>query len=254
MDVSTHKTDEQRLSTLNNLLREHDRRKDEFIATLAHELRNPLAPIRSAARILASPRITPAQQQQAQVIIERQVIQMSLLLDDLLDIARITHGKLQLRKSKVVLTDVVNAAVEALRPQIEGRHQHLSVFMPSTLVQLDADPVRIAQILTNLLTNASRYSDEGSGIELRGSRRGKTLVLSVRDNGIGIAPEAIAGLFEMFSQIDGMEVRSEGGLGIGLALVKGLVTLHGGSVEARSAGLGMGSEFVVRLPIDVPQV
>jgi signal transduction histidine kinase/CheY-like chemotaxis protein len=249
VDVSRHKADEQRLAALNLLLREHDRRKDEFIATLAHELRNPLAPIRSAARIMVTPRVTAAQQQQAQVIIERQVTQMSVLLDDLLDIARITHGKLQLRKTQVVLTEVVNSTVEALRPQLESKRQHLSVDMPNTAVQLDADPVRLAQILTNLLTNASRYSDDGSRIDLEARIERSTLLLLVRDYGIGIPQESIAGIFEMFSQVDGIEVRSEGGLGIGLALVKGLVELHGGSVEASSSGLGQGSQFIVRLPI-----
>jgi signal transduction histidine kinase/ActR/RegA family two-component response regulator len=250
VDVSAQKSGEQRLGTLNTLLREQDRRKDEFIATLSHELRNPLAPIRAAARVLVSPGITPVQQQQAQAIIERQVLQMSVLLDDLLDIARITHGKLQLRKESVLLTHVVNAASEAVRPQLNSKNQHLSVEMPTVAVQLGADPVRLAQILTNLLTNASRYSETGSRIDLTSSIEGNTLVLSVRDHGIGISPDALAGVFEMFSQIDAVDTRSAGGLGIGLALVKGLAELHGGNVEARSAGLGRGSEFIVRLPID----
>lgn len=249
VDVSTQKAAEQRLSKLNRLLREQDRRKDEFIATLSHELRNPLAPIRAAARVMVSSGVTPAQRQQAQVIIERQVVQMSVLLDDLLDIARITHGKLQLRKEKVLLTDIVNATVEALLPQLNAKDQHLSIEMPTVAVQLDADPVRLAQMLTNLLTNASRYSDAGSRIELTGSIDAETLVLSVRDQGIGLAPDDVTGIFEMFSQINAVEVRTEGGLGIGLALVRGLARLHGGSVEAHSAGLGRGSEFIVRLPI-----
>jgi CheY-like chemotaxis protein/two-component sensor histidine kinase len=175
---------------------------------------------------------------------------MSVLLDDLLDIARITHGKLQLRKESVLLTHVVNAASEAVRSQLNSKHQHLSVELPTVAVQLGADPVRLAQILTNLLTNASRYSETGSRIDLTSSIEGKTLVLSVRDDGIGISPDAIAGIFEMFSQINAVDARSAGGLGIGLALVKGLAELHGGSVEAHSAGLGRGSEFIVRLPID----
>jgi len=249
VDVSAQKSNEQRLSKLNRLLREQDRRKDEFIATLSHELRNPLAPIRAAARVMVAAGVTPQQRQQAQVIIERQVVQMSVLLDDLLDVARITHGKLQLRKERLLLTNVVNGAVEALRPQLNAKGQHLSVEMPTVEVQLDADPVRLAQILTNLLTNASRYSDAGSRIDLTGRIDGETLVLSVRDQGIGIAPDDVTGIFEMFSQVHAVEVRSDGGLGIGLALVKGLAGLHGGSVEARSAGLGHGSEFLVRLPI-----
>ena len=253
VDVTAQKSDEERLSTLNRLLREQDRRKDEFIATLSHELRNPLAPIRAAARILVSPGTSGVQRQQAQATIERQVVQMSLLLDDLLDIARITHGKLQLRRERVQLVEVVNAAAEALRPQVEMRRQQLLVQMPEERVQLDADPLRLVQILTNLMTNASRYSEPGSRIEVTGHVAGDAFLLSVRDYGIGIAPESIASIFEMFSQIDVSEVRAAGGLGIGLALVKGLVELHGGSVEARSAGPGHGSEFIVRLPVELSQ-
>lgn len=251
VDVTAQKANEQRLSTLNQLLQEQDRRKDEFIATLSHELRNPLAPIRAAARILVSPGLSGGQRQQAQETIERQVVQMSLLLDDLLDIARITHGKLQLRREKVLLAGVVGAAIEALRPQLDVRQQVLVVEMPGEPVQLHADPLRLAQILTNLMTNASRYSEPGSRIEVTGRIEQHTLLLSVRDYGIGIAPESIASIFEMFSQIDAIEVRAAGGLGIGLALVKGLVGLHGGSIEAHSAGLGQGSEFIVRLPVDM---
>jgi signal transduction histidine kinase/CheY-like chemotaxis protein len=253
VDVTAQKVDEQRLSTLNRLLREQDRRKDEFIATLSHELRNPLAPIRAAARVIASPLAPPAQLQQAQQVIERQVRQMALLLDDLLDIARITQGKLQLRKETVLLSAVVDAAVEALRPALEARDQKLSLSFPEVPVGLDADPLRLSQILTNLLMNAARYSDAGNYIALSGAVQGQTLVLSVKDHGIGIAPELISGVFEMFSQIDAGEGRSQGGLGIGLALVKGLAELHGGSVEARSDGLGQGSEFLVRLPLATRQ-
>lgn len=249
VDVTAQKLDEERLSTLNRLLREQDRRKDEFIATLSHELRNPLAPIRAAARVIASPRVPPAQLQQAQQVIERQVRQMALLLDDLFDIARITQGKLRLRKEPVVLSDVVDAAVEALRPTLEARHQHLAMRFPDGPVLLDADPLRVSQILINLLMNAARYSEADGHIALSGTVEGDTLSLSVSDEGIGIAPELISGVFEMFSQIDAGEGRSQGGLGIGLALVKGLAELHGGSVDARSAGLGQGSEFVVRLPL-----
>ncbi|MEO6187120.1 MAG: ATP-binding protein [Steroidobacteraceae bacterium] len=252
VDVSAQKLDEQRLFALNNLLREQDRRKDEFIATLSHELRNPLAPIRAAARVIASPHVEATQLQRAQLIIERQVGQMALLLDDLLDIARITQGKLRLKKSTVVLLDVVDAAVEAIRPLLDGKSQHLSVTLPAETVRLDADPLRVSQILTNLLTNAAKFSDAGSRIDLAVTVDGQTLALSVRDNGIGIAPESLSKIFEMFSQIEGLAGRSDGGLGIGLALVKGLAELHGGSAEARSIGLGHGSEFIVRLPLATP--
>ena len=249
VDVTAQKLDQQRLAALNGQLREQDRRKDEFIATLSHELRNPLAPIRSAAKVIASPHADTAQLQKSQQIIERQVTHMALLLDDLLDIARITQGKLQLKKAAVALVDIVDAAVETVRPALEEKNHHLSLRLPPGHVVLEADHVRIAQILSNLLTNAIKYSDPGSHIELAGSVTGRALSLSVKDDGIGIAPEAIGGIFDMFSQIDGLAGRSEGGLGIGLALVKGIAELHGGTVEARSRGTGQGSEFIVRLPL-----
>jgi PAS domain S-box-containing protein len=230
-------------------LRDADRRKDEFIATLSHELRNPLAPIRTAAKIIAAPQLSPTQLQRAQSIIERQVTHMALLLDDLLDIARITQGKLQIKKEPVTLFDVVDAAVEAARPMIDGKNHHLAVSLPPEPVVLDADPLRLSQILSNLLTNAAKYSDPGGHIEIAAVARDDTLTLSVKDDGIGIAPESLAGIFDMFSQVEGVRGRSDGGLGIGLALVKGLTELHGGIIEARSAGLGHGSEFIVRLPL-----
>jgi signal transduction histidine kinase/CheY-like chemotaxis protein len=249
VDVSAHKLDQQRLSILNYQLREQDRRKDEFIATLSHELRNPLAPIRAAAKVIASPQLTPTQLQRAQIIIERQVTHMALLLDDLLDVARITQGKLQLKRGIVALVDVVDAAVEAVRPIVTGKNHQLSMSLPAEPVLLDADPLRLSQILSNLLINAAKYSDPGSHIEMVGTVQGDILSLSVKDDGIGIAMESITGIFDMFSQIEGVTGRSDGGLGIGLALVKGLAELHGGTVEARSGGLGSGSEFIVRLPL-----
>ena len=249
VDVSAQKRDQQRLARLNQQLQEQDRRKDDFIATLSHELRNPLAPIRAAAKVIASPKAAPAQVQQAQAIVERQINHMALLLDDLLDIARITQGKLQLKKETLSLIPVVDAAVEAVRPTLEGKNQQLAVSLPNEAVLLDADHLRVSQIISNLLTNAVKYSDAGSRIELVCTVQGDMLVLSVKDNGIGIAAESLANVFEMFSQVDGMAGRSEGGLGIGLALVKGITELHGGTVEARSAGLGLGSEFIVRLPL-----
>ena len=251
VDVSAQKLDQQRLAGLNQQLSEQDRRKDEFIATLSHELRNPLAPIRAAAKVIASPQAAPAQIRQAQLIVERQVNHMALLLDDLLDIARITQGKLQLKKETLQLVPVVDAAVEAVRPTLEGKNQHLELNLPSEAILLDADHLRLSQVISNLLMNAAKYSDPGSHIRLECTASGDTLTLSVKDEGIGIAPESIAGIFEMFSQVDGVAERSGGGLGIGLALVKGIVDLHGGRVEARSAGLGLGSEFIVRLPLIV---
>jgi signal transduction histidine kinase len=249
VDVTTQRLDQQRLAALNSQLREQDRRKDEFIATLSHELRNPLAPIRAAAKVIASPAADPGQVRQAQMIVERQVKHMSLLLEDLLDIARITQGKLQLKKEILVLAPVVDSAVEGVRPALEAKRQKLSVSLPDEAVMLDADHLRLSQVISNLLMNAIKYSDPGSQIALSAAVQGDTLALSVRDNGIGIAPESLGRIFEMFSQVDGIAGRSDGGLGIGLALVKGIVELHGGEVEARSAGAGRGSEFVVRLPL-----
>ena len=249
VDVSAQTRDQQDLARLNHRLRDQDRRKDEFIAMLSHELRNPLAPIRAAAKVIAAANVEPSRLRQAQLIIERQVEHMALLLDDLLDIARITEGKLQLRKEVVPLIPIVDASVEAVRPKLNARNQHLEIRLPVEPVWLVADSLRLSQILSNLLTNAARYSDPGSHIELSATLSDGSVTLSVKDDGIGIAPHSIAGVFDMFSQIDSVDGRSEGGLGIGLALVKGLADLHGGSVEARSAGLGHGSEFLVRLPV-----
>ncbi len=238
------------LRTSDAALREADRRKDIFLATLAHELRNPLAPIRTAAQVLASPKLAPQQLQWAQNVIQRQVRQMALLLDDLLDIARITQGKLELKKTRVTLTEVVDAAVEASRPLIDSKNHQLTITLPPEDLVFEADPLRLSQVLCNLLTNAAKYTDPAGHIELSGSLQNETLCLSVKDNGIGIAPGALARIFEMFSQLDGGSTRSESGLGIGLALVKGLLDLHGGTIEAHSRGSGHGSEFSVRLPLN----
>ena len=249
VDVTAQKLDQQRLAMLNAKLLEQDQRKDEFIATLSHELRNPLAPIRAAAKVIASPTATATQLRQAQQIIERQVNHMALLLEDLLDIARITQGKLQLKKEIIALVPVVDSAVEAVRPTLEAKNQQLEVNVPSAAVMLDADHLRLSQVISNLLMNAIKYSDPGGHISLNGAVDGGMFCLTVRDNGIGIAPDYLGRLFEMFSQADAEAGRSDGGLGIGLALVKGIVELHGGNVEARSPGLGRGSEFIVRLPL-----
>ena len=230
-------------------LREADRRKDLFLATLAHELRNPLAPIRTASHVLASPRLAASQIQWAQTVIQRQVGHMALLLDDLLDIARITRGKLELKKTHVRLTEVVDSAIEAARPLIDGKNHQLTVTLPSENLSLYADPLRLSQVLSNLLTNAAKYTDPAGQIRLAASVVNDMLCLSVKDDGIGIAPEALTRIFEVFSQIDGASSRSDGGLGIGLSLVKGLLELHSGAIEARSDGLGRGSEFIVRLPL-----
>lgn len=231
-------------------LREADRRKDEFLATLAHELRNPLAPIRQAARISKVASVTPAQLRWSHDVIERQVQHMALLLDDLLDVSRITRGRLELRREVTDLASIIDLAVETANPTIEARRHQLAISMPRDMVLIEADTLRLAQVISNLLTNAAKYTDIGGKLQLIVERVSGSLIIRVLDNGIGIDAQAMPRLFDMFSQVDSAIDRAEGGLGIGLALVKGLVELHGGTVAAYSAGLGHGSEFVVRLPID----
>jgi CheY-like chemotaxis protein/nitrogen-specific signal transduction histidine kinase len=230
-------------------LKEADRRKDEFLATLAHELRNPLAPIRNAAEMLKVKAPTDPDLVWGRDVIERQVGQMARLLDDLLDVSRITRGKLELRKGRVTLAAVVESAVETSRPAIDGGGHRLTVELPPEPAHLDADPVRLAQVFANLLNNAAKYTDRGGDVRLSAQLVGREVVVSVRDTGIGIAPEVLPRLFEVFSQATPALERSQGGLGIGLSLVRGLVEMHGGRVQGRSAGPGQGSEFVVRLPV-----
>jgi signal transduction histidine kinase/ActR/RegA family two-component response regulator len=229
-------------------LEEANRRKDEFLATLAHELRNPLAPIRQAA-LVAKATPDAARQEWALNVIERQVGHMALLLDDLLDVSRISRGKLELRLAPVQLKGVVDAAVETAWPLIEAKRHRLDVSLPSHPVQLVVDPVRIAQVLSNLLSNAAKYTDPGGSIVLAAEEREGRLLLHVRDNGIGLTREHLDAIFGLFSQVDSGNERAQGGLGIGLALSRGLVQLHGGSIEARSEGPGRGSEFTVCLSL-----
>jgi PAS domain S-box-containing protein len=229
-------------------LKEADRRKDEFLAILAHELRNPLAPLRSALDLLHSARDDPTVMEQVRSVMERQVSHMGRLIDDLLDISRITSGKLDLRKERVELAVVVPNAVEVARPLIEAQAHELTVVLPAEAIHLHADPVRLAQVFSNLLNNAAKYTLKGGHLWLTAEQREGEVVISVRDTGIGIATEQLTHLFKMFSQITPALERSQGGLGIGLALVRGLVELHGGRVEAYSAGLGKGSTLTVRLP------
>jgi PAS domain S-box-containing protein len=230
-------------------LRQADHRKDAFLATLSHELRNPLAPIRTAAQILASPKLKNEQLTWARQVIQRQTTHMASLLDDLLDVARITRGKLALRKERATLASIVESAVEAARPLLDEKHHSLVVSLPRAAVVLDADPLRLSQVLSNLLANAAKYTDAGGRVELSAGIEGGMLQMSVTDNGIGIPREALGQIFTMFWQLEGGAGRSEGGLGIGLAFVKGLVELHGGTITARSDGPGRGSEFIVRLPL-----
>jgi two-component system, sensor histidine kinase len=240
---------EERLRLAVAALRDVDRRKDAFLATLSHELRNPLAPIRNAAEVLASPRLTPMQLRWTQSVIQRQAAHMASLLDDLLELTRITQGKLQLRKQACSIQSIVEAAVETARPLLEKKGHELRMRVPDDIPPFIADPVRLAQALSNLLTNAAKYTDAGGWIELS-VRLDERLTIAVQDNGIGIPPEQLTSLFTMFSQIPSAIGRSEGGLGVGLALVKGLAELHGGTVEAQSDGVGKGSRFFITLPFE----
>ena len=232
-------------------LLEADRRKDEFLATLAHELRNPLAPIRNAVRVLEQPEIDDRQRRWGRDVISRQVRNMALLLDDLLDVSRITRGKLELKRCDVTLGAVLASAVEIARPLIDTKRHRLTLRVPHGEIGLHVDPLRLSQVIGNLLTNAAKYTDPEGEIRLEVDATDDGVCLSVVDNGIGLSAESVPQLFQMFSQVNSAIDRSEGGLGIGLALVKGLVELHGGRVEARSEGRGRGSEFRIWLPREV---
>jgi PAS domain S-box-containing protein len=234
-------------------LRLADRRKDEFLATLAHELRNPLAPIRSAAYLLGEAELTAELLQRCRAIIDRQAGQMTCLLEDLLDVSRITSGRLDLKKRLVSLREIVDSAVETMRPMIDIKAHTLQVNLPDQPVLLDVDPLRISQVLTNLLANAAKYTDRQGRIELDAVANDGVLTVTISDNGIGVSTQDVPHLFEMFSQVSSAIDRSEGGLGIGLALSKGLLDLHGGKIVAHSRGLGQGMCFVVTLPLAVEQ-
>jgi signal transduction histidine kinase/PAS domain-containing protein len=234
-------------------LQDADRRKDEFVATLAHELRNPLAPIRNALEII---RLSPAREAliDARAMMERQLGQMVHLIDDLLDVSRISRGTVQLHKERIELGLVVRNAVETCHPLIQSCGHELNVSLPPDPVFLDADPTRLTQVFSNLLNNAAKYSNRGARISLRVERNGDDVVVTVKDTGIGIPAAMLPRVFELFAQVDRDEVRSRSGLGIGLALVKWLVEMHGGEVQAASDGPDKGSEFLVRLPVAVTAV
>jgi len=240
---------EERLRLAIAALRDADRRKDAFLATLSHELRNPLAPIRNAAEVLASPRLTPMQLRWTQSVIQRQAAHMASLLDDLLELTRVTQGKLQLRKQSCSIRSIIEAAMETARPLLEKKRHEVHIRVPDDIPPFMADPVRLAQAVSNLLTNAAKYTDAGGRIELS-ARLDERLRIAVEDNGIGIPAEQLGSLFTMFSQIPSAVGRSEGGLGVGLALVKGLAELHGGTVHAHSDGAGKGSRFEIVLPFE----
>ena len=230
-------------------LKDSDRRKDEFLAMLAHELRNPLAPIRNAVQILRAKGPPEPELQWAREVIDRQVQQMTRLVDDLLDVSRITKGKIELRKERVDLAAVVNSAVEASSPLIQKWGHELTVTIPPEPIYLEADLTRLSQVLMNLLNNAAKYTNQGGRIWLTAERQSDKVLIRVKDTGIGIPAEMLPRIFGMFTQVDRSLERSQGGLGIGLTLVQRLVEMHGGTVEAQSAGPGRGSEFVLRFPV-----
>ncbi|WP_425618153.1 PAS domain S-box protein [Anatilimnocola sp. NA78] len=247
VDVSEQKRAEGELREVAAALSDAGHRKDEFLATLAHELRNPLAPLRNALQLMRLS-YEPELQEHARSMMERQLSQMVRLVDDLMDVSRITRGKVDLRQEIMPISVVLNNAIETSRPLIEQMGHQLKVSLPAQPILVDADMTRLAQVFSNLLNNAAKYSEQGSQIEVSVERQGDDVVIRVKDNGIGIAADQLPRIFEMFAQVDRSLERSQGGLGIGLTLVKRLVEMHGGTVQAASEGAGQGSEFIVRLP------
>ena len=226
------------------------RRKDEFIAILAHELRNPLAPVRNASHYLSIHEMEAPDVQRAVQIIDKHVSVMSRLIDDLVDVARISRGALELRPERAVVQELVEAAVDASRHEIDSRRHHLRLALPKELITLHADRTRLIQVLCNLITNAAKYSPQGGAIEISARvDEGRMLSLSVRDRGAGIPREKLNEIFDLFAQLHRTLDQQSGGLGIGLTLARQIVELHGGSIEAHSEGVGLGSEFIVRMPI-----
>jgi signal transduction histidine kinase/ActR/RegA family two-component response regulator len=264
---SVHRSDEQELRRLDLYARQAadfiercradealvqaDRQKDEFLATLAHELRNPLAPIRNAVQLMRMKRDPSPELQWAGDVIDRQMQQMVRLIDDLMDVSRITRRRIELRKLRTDLAGVLRAAVETGRPLIDGLGHELTLVVPDEPLYVDADPTRLAQVFSNLLNNAAKYSAPRGRIFVTARAEGNEAVVSVRDEGVGIPGDMLSKIFDLFTQVDRSVERSHGGLGIGLTLVKRLVELHGGTVIARSGGPGTGSEFVVRLPLPI---
>jgi signal transduction histidine kinase/ActR/RegA family two-component response regulator len=226
-----------------------ERRKDEFLATLAHELRNPLAAIRNGLQVLGMSQASESHRQRVHAILRRQVEQLTRLVDDLLDISRITQNKISLHKERVSIASVITDAVDTSRSLFESAGQTLTVMLPPERMEVDADPTRLAQVFWNLLSNAAKFTPSGGRVWLTVERDGSEVVMTVKDTGIGISAEQLPRIFDMFSQGAGAEERTEEGLGIGLCLARGLVGLHGGGIEARSEGPGHGSEFIVRVPL-----
>ena len=234
-------------------LHEADRRKDDFIAVLAHELRNPLAPIRHALGLLRMPGINAAQRDWCRDVMDRQVAQMTRLLEDLLDVSRMVHQPFTLRLERLDIACAIERALELAQPLLTNAGHQLTLALPDEPVFIDADMTRLAQVLSNLLVNAAKYTPPGGRIAVQAAQRGALLEITVSDNGIGIAAEHLRNIFEMFSQVHETPDRTHGGLGIGLSLARGLVLMHGGTLSARSAGAGQGSTFTVRLPMPAPQ-
>jgi PAS domain S-box-containing protein len=256
MDVTDRKRVEEELRQIQRELQQRieqladaDHRKDQFLATLAHELRNPLAPIYNGLQLMRIAGSDLNAIEQSRSMMERQTAQLVRLVDDLMDMSRINRGRIELRREKVELATVIHSAVESSRPLIEQMGHKISVSLPNDLLIVDADLTRLAQVFVNLLNNAAKYTERGGQLWLTAERQGSEAMVSVRDNGIGIPADQLSHIFEMFSQVDQTLERSQGGLGIGLTLVKRLVEMHNGNIEARSDGLGKGSEFIVRIPL-----
>jgi signal transduction histidine kinase/ActR/RegA family two-component response regulator len=230
-------------------LREADRRKDEFLAILAHELRNPLAPLRTGLQVMKLARNDATAVEQSRTMMERQLDQMVRLIDDLMDLSRISRGKIVLQMTRVLLATVVRNAVETSRPLIETAGHDLTLDVPDEPIYVNADATRLSQVFANLLNNAAKYTDRGGRIRLAFERQGSDAVISVEDNGVGIPAPMLPKVFDMFTQVDHSLEKAQGGLGIGLNIVKRLVEMHGGTIQAQSGGHGAGSTFTVRLPV-----
>ena len=252
-DITERRRAERQVEEQSEALADLNRRKDEFLAMLSHELRNPLPAISNAVHLLRHGSCDVAVHGKAAAIIERQVKKLTLLIDDLLDLARVTAGRVNLRQERVDLRCIADNAVETVRPTLEQRKHELFVSLPPEALWLDVDPCRIEQVMINLLVNAAKYTLEGGRISLILATEGDRAVIHVSDTGIGISPEVLPHVFDLFTQADRSMDQSRGGLGIGLTLVKRLVEMHGGTVTAASQGLGFGSDFVVRLPAVPPK-
>ena len=240
---------EHQLRTLNEALSDADRRKDEFLATLSHELRNPLAPMRSALEVLKLEHAAGTAKRPLLDVFDRQLHHLTHLVDDLMEVSRITQGRMELRREPVLLAGIVRGAVDDVEAMMRASDHTLSVSIAAPHAVVDADPTRLFQVVVNLLTNACKYTPNGGAIELALKVEGQEALVAVRDNGIGIPAHALGSVFDMFSQLKPALDRSKGGLGIGLALVRGILALHGGSISACSAGEGHGSTFTARLPL-----